>query len=168
MNLNRRTRPGAGKALFHRQLGEGMEDLFELMTEEGGGAASETKIRIGIRVKVSGLETPCPVTRPCASYDVLEKEVQGIKNGLDLLLTRAEKMFRGSKDRLGLDLHGPAEEIWAALSGMNEKTFIEAFNGLEEFKRRDVAEYVLTHCNVFSGNARIFSARYDEESGLMG
>ena len=149
--------------------GEGMEELFELILEKGVKGESETSVRIGIRVKVAGIETPCPVTRPCGSYDALEREVQGIKKGLDLLLTRAEKVFRGSRDRLGfaLDPQGAAEEIWAALSGMNEKAFMEAFNNLEEAKRREVAEHVLTRCNVFSGNARTFSERYDEESALM-
>jgi nitroreductase len=79
--------------------------------------------------------------------------------------------FDGSEGRLGLDGDRdlPAAKIWAAsLSGMEEEAFVEAFNGLEEVKRREVAEYILTQCNVFSGNAMIFSARYDEESGLMG
>jgi len=142
-----------------------MEELFELMTEEAG---NEPRVRIGIRLKVSGFETTCPVTRPSSTYDAFQKEVQGIKNGLDSLLKRSEKMFQGARERLGLDLHGTAEEIWAALAGMNEKVFVEAFNGLEEAKRREVAEYVLTHCNVFAGNARVFSARYDEVSALMG
>lgn len=145
-----------------------MEDLFEVMTEKAGDA-NETMVRIGIRMKVSGFETPCPVTRPCGSYDALEREVQGIKNGLDLLLSRAEKMFHGFKDRLGFawDPRGSAEEIWVSLSSMNEKEFVDAFNRLEEGKRREVAEYVLTQCNVFSGKGQIFSARYDEESAMM-
>jgi hypothetical protein len=144
-----------------------MEDLFELMTEEGVGPEKETRIRIGIRVKVSGFDTPCPVTRPFSSYEALEREAQGIKNGLDLLLARAAKMFGGSsKGRPGFD--GPAEQIWAALSSMDEKEFVEVFNELEEVKRREVAEHVLTHCNVFSGNARVFSERYDEASAKMG
>ena len=77
--------------------------------------------------------------------------------------------FQGSGDPLGLATgpHEPADEIWAALSGMSEKAFVEAFNRLKEVKRREVAEFVLTQCNVFSGNAMIFSARYDETSALM-
>lgn len=145
-----------------------MEDLFELMTEKGDVEENETRVRIGIRVKVSGLETPCAVTRACGSYDDLGREVLGIKNALDLLLTRAEKIFQGSRPGFASDPRLPAEEIWVALSGMNEKVFAETFNSLEEGKRREVAEYVLTHCNVFSGNGRIFSERYDEESALMG
>ncbi|MEW6665267.1 MAG: nitroreductase [Thermodesulfobacteriota bacterium] len=77
--------------------------------------------------------------------------------------------FDAAEDRPGSawDPNGPAEKIWVVLSGMEEKAFVEAFNGLEEVKRREVAEYVLTRCNIFSGNARIFSARYDEESASM-
>ncbi len=143
-----------------------MEELFELITERGGGPRNETTIRIGIRMKVSGYETACPVTRPCNAYDALQREVEGIKNGLETLLARAERMFRPKES--AWDPQGSAEEVWTALSGMTEKPFVEAFNDLEETKRREVAEYVLTHCNVFSGNAKVFSARYDEESALMG
>lgn len=142
-----------------------MEELFELLMEKGTKAENDTHVRIGIRAKVAGIETAFPVTRPCRSYDALEMEVQGIRNGLDLLLARAAKVFRGPGDRLALE--GTAEEIWAALSSMNEKAFMEAFNNLDEAKRREVAEHVLTRCNIFSGNARTFSERYDEESALM-
>ncbi|MBN2123823.1 MAG: nitroreductase [Deltaproteobacteria bacterium] len=77
--------------------------------------------------------------------------------------------FQGSGDDSGLATvpHEPADRIWAALSGMREKEFIDAFNRMKEVKRREVAEYVLTQCNVFSGNAMIFSGRYDEASALM-
>jgi len=30
-----------------------------------------------------------------------------------------------------------------------------------------VAEHVLTHCNVFSGKAAVFSSRYDGQSALL-
>ncbi len=144
-----------------------MEELFELMAEKND-ETNETMIRIGIRMKVSGFETVCPVTGPFSSYDALEREIQAIKNGLALLLTRGEKTFQGSLLGFAGDPDRPSEEIWVTLSGMDEKAFLETFNGLEEGKRREMAEYVLTHCNVFSGNARIFSERYDEESALMG
>lgn len=61
-----------------------------------------------------------------------------------------------------------AEEIWSILSAiLGEVDFIQAFNALEEGTRREVAEHVLTHCNVFSGKAAVFSSRYDEKSALM-
>ena len=60
------------------------------------------------------------------------------------------------------------EEIWSILSGVSdEDLFIKGFNNLDEGKRRDVAEYVLTQCNIFSGKASIFSSRYNNETGLM-
>ena len=61
-----------------------------------------------------------------------------------------------------------AGEIWSILSAiLDEGDFIQAFNALEEGKRKEVAEHVLTHCNVFSGRAAVFSSRYDDKSALM-
>jgi hypothetical protein len=34
-------------------------------------------------------------------------------------------------------------------------------------KRIEVADYVLSHCNVFSGQASVFSMRYNSEEGLL-
>jgi hypothetical protein len=62
---------------------------------------------------------------------------------------------------------GP-EEIWEILSNItDEDLFIGSFNRLEETKRNEVAEYVLTQCNIFSGKASVFSSRYNNEKGLM-
>ena len=40
-------------------------------------------------------------------------------------------------------------------------------DNLEETKRKEVAEHVLTRCNIFSGRGAVFSARYDSETGYM-
>lgn len=60
-------------------------------------------------------------------------------------------------------------EIWAILSGdPDERSFVRRFNSLEEARRREVAEHVLTRCNVFSGRGSVFSSLYNDESSLMG
>ena len=61
-----------------------------------------------------------------------------------------------------------SEKAWSILSQIKEEDhFIRSFNGLDENKRREVADYVLTHCNVFSGKGSAFSARYSNVSGLL-
>jgi hypothetical protein len=58
--------------------------------------------------------------------------------------------------------------VWSILSSIeDEDQFVRRFNALEEEKRREVAEYVLTKCNIFSGKASAFSSRYSNETGLL-
>lgn len=147
-----------------------MEGIFEMMTQTGKGEGDKLTVSVGIRVKLGGHETTCPFSRACASFPALEMEVQAIKNGLDGLLAKAKELFGEPTAEAGLDLRsdmGP-EEIWSILSAVSdENLFVKSFNSLEEAKRKEVAEHVLTKCNIFSGKASVFSSRYDNETGLM-
>jgi hypothetical protein len=147
-----------------------MGTLFELITERGKEQGRKPEARIGIRVKLSSFETTCFVTGPCASYHALESEVQAIRQNLEDVLKEAGKAFESAskRDRFGLKPDMTAGEIWAILSGiLDEGDFVQSFNALEEEKRKEVAEHVLTHCNVFSGKAAVFSSRYDDKSAFM-
>jgi hypothetical protein len=147
-----------------------MKDIFEMITGSGSGVGEETFVSIGIPLKAGGHDVMCPVSKTCASYEALEIEVQAIKNELDALLQRAKESFEGSatEDALELRPDMSPEEIWAVLSELSqEDIFAESYNGLEEGKRRAVAEYVLTQCNVFSGMASVFSSRYNSETGFL-
>jgi adenosylcobinamide kinase/adenosylcobinamide-phosphate guanylyltransferase len=80
-------------------------------------------------------------------------------------MERSSGLVKSSPD-INPDLT-PAE-IWALLSGVpDEPSFVRGFNSLEESKRREVAEHVLTRCNVFSGRASVFSSLYKDDSALM-
>jgi hypothetical protein len=147
-----------------------MESIFEMVTETGKGEDGETTVSVGIRLKVGGHETTCPISRACDSYEALEIEVQAIKNSLEGLLTNAKRVLGEPEAEEGLDLRSDMapEEIWSILSAVSdEDLFIKSFNYLDENKRREVAEYVLTQCNIFSGKASVFSSRYDNKTGLM-
>jgi hypothetical protein len=147
-----------------------MESIFEMVAETGRGDNEDTTVSVGIRLKVGGHETICAVSRACDSYEALEIEVQAIKNGLDSLLAEAKKLLGERAVEGGLDLRSDMapEEIWSILSAVSdEDLFIKSFNNLDEGKRREVAEHVLTQCNIFSGKASIFSSRYNNETGLM-
>ena len=147
-----------------------MESVFELVTETGKRDKEETSIRVGIRLKVGGHVTTCPVSRACHTYEALEIEVQSLKDSLDSLLAEANALLGEPKPEEGLDLRSDMapEEIWSILAGVSDDNlFINSFNKLDEAKRRDVAEHVLTQCNIFSGKASVFSSRYDNETGLM-
>jgi len=144
--------------------------IFGLIVQPGKGDGKRPEVRLGIEVKLSSFETTCFVTQPCASYPALESEIQDIRQNLDDLLREARKVFEGSSrmDSLGLRSDMKADEIWTILSAvLDEREFIQAFNALEQRKRKEIAEHVLTHCNVFSGKAAVFSSRYDDKSALM-
>ncbi len=145
-----------------------MEELFEMMRVDEG--AEEKGICLGIRIRVSGRETTCPVSRPCASFDTFEEEVRDLKAQLDKVLSQGKAYYQASRLQGKLDIRpdmGP-REIWTILSRTeDEGLFVEGFNSLEESKRKEVAEHVLTSCNIFSGKAAVFSSRYSDESSRL-
>jgi len=147
-----------------------MESIFDLITETGKGEKDAMTVQVGIRLRLGRHDTTCPVSRPCDSYEALEIEVQAIKHGLDNLLTKGKALLRETTTDDGLNLSSDMEpeEIWSILSDLSdEDLFVKSFNNLDEVKRREVAEHVLTKCNVFSGKASVFSSRYDNETGCM-
>ena len=147
-----------------------MESIFEMVTETGKGEGGKTTVSVGVRLKVGGHETTCPISKACDSYETLEIEVQTIKYGLDSLLAEAKRVIGESKADEALDLSSDMEpgEVWSILSAVSEEdVFIKSFNNLDEGKRREVAEYVLTQCNIFSGKASVFSSRYNNDTGVM-
>ena len=147
-----------------------MEKIFELITQQSEGDGKKPEARIGIRIKLSSFETTCFVTRPSRSYGALETEVEAIRQNLEEVLKEAREVFEGAskKEKLGLRPDMKADEIWTLLSAIrDEREFIQSFNALEQGKRKEVAEHVLTHCNVFSGKAALFSSRYDDQSALL-
>lgn len=147
-----------------------MKNIFEMMTVTDKEKRDETKIRLGICLKVGEVETICPISGICNSYDAFEREVQAVKNSLERVMNMAKEIFSGSSLQETLELKSdmPAEKIWSILSSVDEENlFVNSFNSLDETKRKEVAEYVLTQCNIFSGKASIFSARYSNDSYLM-
>jgi hypothetical protein len=147
-----------------------MGKLFELITQPAEGREKKPEARLGIRVRLSSFETTCFVTQPCQTYHALESEAQAIRHDLEDALKEARKVFESAskRDNLGLKPDMTAGEIWTILSAiLDEGDFVEAFNALEQGKRKEVAEHVLTHCNVFSGKAAVFSSRYDDQSALL-
>ena len=141
-----------------------------MITETEKEEKGKIIVSVGIRLKMGGYETTCPVSTGCDSYETLEMEVGTLKNGLDNLLAQAKEVFGQTTTEKGLNLRPDMEpeEIWSILSAVSdEDLFIRTFNNLDEAKRREVAEHVLTQCNIFSGKASVFSSRYDNETGLM-
>ena len=147
-----------------------MEDLFEMMTVDDPEEAKDKGICLGIRIRVSGQETTCPVSQTCETFDRFESEVQDLRAHLSRVLDQGKAFFRASRLQGKLDIRPdmPPDEIWTILAQTEDDgLFVEGFNSLEESKRKEVAEHVLAKCNVFSGKAAVFSSRYSDESSFM-
>lgn len=147
-----------------------MEDIFEMLTVAEKEKIDTIGLRLGVRIKIAGHETTCPISKICNSYEALEIEVQALKNHLERIMNGARNIFSRSSIQGGLDIRPDMtpEQVWTILSNIaDEKLFVDSFNSIDEIKRREIAEHVLTECNIFSDKASTFSSRYNNESGLM-
>ena len=130
----------------------------------------ESGVSIGIKVKIGGHETTCPITGIYRSYEALASEVASLKEDFEEILKISKGILGHSAQAGALDLRSDMrpEEIWESLSSVNDvDLFVESFNAMDEEKRKEVADYILTRCNIFSGMGSVFSARYDNETGLL-
>ena len=144
-----------------------MENLFEIINVSEG---NEIRLLLGIRLKIAGYESICPVSKICKSPEELSKTLEQLKTNLERLHSEALSIFKGEKgtheQTLSSDL--PPDEIWRVLSDtVDDGRFFDLFNQLDEGKRKEVAEYVLSQCNVFTGRGAVFSSRYNNETALL-
>jgi hypothetical protein len=147
-----------------------MADIFRLLTSDPEDAGKAPECRIGLNVRLGGRDMDCPVSGRCSSTAELGREIEALKADLDRILQETETLFGRTAPGGGPEFSPgmTAEEIWSALSGMpDDEAFAASFNGMGEAGRREVAEYVLTRCNIFSGRAAFFSARFDAETALI-
>jgi len=148
-----------------------MKAIFDIMISSGSREGDKPELRLGLRIKIGDQETVCPLTRSVDSYEALEGEVHALREDLGEVMNRAKDVFlgdRSSEEKLNFDSDMAPEQIWALLSEVeDEDLFVKTFNNLDESRRREIAEHVLTHCNIFTGQASVFSSRYDNESGYM-
>ncbi len=145
-----------------------MKDFFEII--ESKDNENKISISLGIRLKIGDHETICPILEICPSFETFNTEIQTLKTSLDSVLNKAKRIFEGdtpdSITMLTADM--TPNEIWETLSFMeNVNAIVDSFNSLDLEKRREVAEYILTRCNIFSGMGSVFSSRYNSESGLL-
>jgi hypothetical protein len=148
-----------------------MKTIFDLIRSSERREGGKPELRLGLRLKIGDQETICPLTSSVDSYEALESEVQTLQEDLGTVMKRAKDFLevgRSPDETLDFDADMAPEEVWALLSEVDDEgLFVETFNNLEESRRREIAEHVLTHCNIFTGQASVFSSRYDNESGFM-
>ncbi len=147
-----------------------MSDIFRIMEVSRPKGDDVREIRLGIELTIGQQRSTCPVSRVCRSYEDFVAEVKRFEENLSRVLKDARILFGESphgQEPLITPEMSP-QEIWNVLCSIeDEDLFVGTFNGLDRQVRGAVAEYVLTQCNVFSGMASVFSARYDNETTLL-
>ncbi len=140
---------------------------FKLLHEvdQRGGIKS---LGVGLEIKIGDLEVALPITPMFERYEDFEREVERAAQGLKDLISKAERLVKGGDEEEGITEEMDAPKIWEILNRIeDDEEFCRRFNSMGEEQRREVAEYVLTQCNIFSGKASVFSARYNSKSLLL-
>jgi hypothetical protein len=153
-----------------------MKDKKLTLEIEKGVDEKNSKVGVSLNVEVadgegSTLSGSVLLVEKCSSYEMLHKEVSRIKEELDVLLEKSRRLFEaevGEEEGPDVDEDMGVKEIWDFLSMIKDpETLLVKFNSMSRQKRFEVADYVLSHCNVFSGPASIFSMRYNNEDGVL-
>jgi hypothetical protein len=147
-----------------------MTKLFQLIEIKNEQGISEKNISLGIQVKIGEQTSIVPVTSECRSVGALTREVKTLQKELEDTLERAKDLFERKPSGGGMEITEDMTppQVWSVLSAISgEEPFAEGFNSMAEERRREVAEYILTSCNIFSGKAAVFSARYDSDTALL-
>jgi hypothetical protein len=145
----------------------GVEGIFTIIELEEQG---QKALCIGLDLRLADRAFDCPISKPCRSYEEFALVVEALQDSCGRLLEKAESFFVSAMRGESLQIlpGSPVKEVWSVLSGIeDEELFVKAFNGLEAVKRNEVAEYVLTRCNIFAGRAADFSARFNSDSCLL-
>jgi len=153
-----------------------MKDKKLTLETEKGVDEKNSKVGVSLNIEVadgegSTLSESVLLVKKCSSYEILHKEISRIKEELDALLEKSRRLFEaeiGEEKSQGVDEDMTAKEIWNLLSIIKDSEALSVkFNSMSRQKRFEVADYVLSHCNVFSGPASIFSMRYNSEEGVI-
>jgi len=151
--------------------------MVRKLTLETEEAAQDRGTRVGVALnfEVAGqqgskVQGSVFLIQGCDSYETLEGEVSRLKGELDNLLEDAKGQFGPGPGQEHVELNeglGVAE-LWEQLSAIaGTGMLVRQFNGLSREKRQEIADYVFSHCNVFTGVASVFSQRYDNEEAKL-
>ena len=92
-----------------------------------------------------------------------KKELEQIKKELD----EAFEIFKQELEQKQKREVSTPEDIWKEMSSMDEEQMCTFFNALNADTRKQVADFVFSHVNMFSGPGPIFAELYNPETGLM-
>lgn len=110
-----------------------------------------------------------PLTESCASAELLEAQVEELYQALKGLLLEARAIFAASAPKEpGELLPEKPEQLWELMERTEDlEQMRRIFNGLEEGRRRQLADYILGHVSVFKGAGALFAQHYEEDRGVL-
>ncbi|ROQ90260.1 hypothetical protein [Desulfosoma caldarium] len=125
-------------------------------------AADPSRSTFEIRWKREGA-TPTVFVR-CGSVDELRQAVRDLVRNLEGLVHRAEEAVQTMEAQQKADEENSMSpsDIWQQMEqASSEEAMFACFNALSEPKRREVAEWILTHVSMFKGRGPIFAEHYN-------
>lgn len=153
-----------------------MKDKRLSLEIEKGLAENNSNVGISLNVEItddegSRLSGSVLLIEKCSTYEMLYKEISRIKEELDVLRDTSRDLFEtepGEEKSQGVNEDLSVQEIWDFLSTIKDpEALLVKFNSMSSQKRFEVADYVLSNCNIFSGPASSFAMRYDSEEGII-
>jgi hypothetical protein len=147
-----------------------MERIFKIIQSQDREGEDKKEFSIGINVQIAGKDAPIPISKACHTQDDLVSEIDKIKEDLEALKEESKSLFEKEKmvKELEITPEMDPQQVWDKLCHVeSEDRFVNIFNGLDDDRRKAIAEHVLTNCNVFSGKGATFSARYNNETGFL-
>jgi hypothetical protein len=103
----------------------------------------------------------------CRSLEEFRQEIARMKAELDEVLEGAQQKVEALRDGGGSKAGDPAK-IWKEMELLaTDDEMFKYFNGFSFSDREIVAEYVLTHVNMFKGRGPVFSEHYDSSTHYL-
>lgn len=122
--------------------------------------------KVGIGIFLPEVQKSYLITELFSDIGQLQDAVEQISSQLRSIISQAKTKIEEERVTIAPTLS--VEEIWDILNKIDdEKEFISTFNSLDEDKRREIAEFVFSKCNVFSGKGALFSFRYNRTTALL-
>jgi hypothetical protein len=151
--------------------------MMRKLTLEREKEAQDTGTKVGVSLSFeeagqqgSEIQGSISLIPKCSSYETLEREISRLKGELDSLLREAKEQLGPGpgQERVDLDEELGAPELWEILSAVQDADLLVGqFNSLSRGKREEIADYVFSQCNVFTGVASMFSVRYNNEEAKL-
>lgn len=142
-------------------------DVIQRVEEEGHAP----RVRLVTRSYPSDARGLVMLTPECQSLEHLERAIGRLKVRLDTLLKEGGEVFRrnqAEKDAARRSVPRTPQEIWKAMEGAGDPEGMrQLFNPLPFATRKEVANFIFTHVNIFKGAASLFSQHFNEEACLL-
>ncbi|MBZ4659516.1 MAG: hypothetical protein JG766_1439 [Desulfacinum sp.] len=147
------------RSVAYREKGESMGRYLDLVVREAGPDASGPSLEV--RVSAEGMEDGAMLA-VCSSLEELSRLVDSLKHEADRLVEKAAAALRELETQAKGEEDVTPEEVWRRMEAApSDEEMFRYFNSLSEERRREAAEYILTHVSMFKGRGPVFAEHYN-------